>query len=284
MHPSTGEEDNVGIFGRQDELFEIMNKQVSRRRGPGTQTSVTSGPATRPSKLIGSSASPRLGSGFGRQDDLLEIDGDALVVIDDDEWNADASAAPDAPEEERESNGMVSLRLDTAAVGGVLLAGVVAVAFLLGRTSGGPTEPAQQVVEVAVTEETPAPSQVAAPAAAPTATTVPVSAGRVQATTVAGAPKPSPEPEAAAVSGDYELIVVSTTPEKAQAVAEWMNTNARSPIFGRTDLQAYARKGGVRIRGFAKREGDVERRVRATSDPTNGGSGTFNDAYYVKSR
>jgi hypothetical protein len=60
-----------------------------------------------------------------------------------------------------------------------------------------------------------------------------------------------------------------------------LNTDPRSPIIGRNDLEATAKGGSVRIVGFAEREGDLMTRVRATTDPTNRGSDTFHDAYYV---
>jgi hypothetical protein len=64
-----------------------------------------------------------------------------------------------------------------------------------------------------------------------------------------------------------------------------LNETPRSPIFGRGDLKAVVTNGGgVRIQGFAQREADVLARVRATSDPTNGGSGTFHDALYTPVR
>lgn len=297
------------FFGQKDELFEIMAQAAARQRG-GAPTGPIPGPAPvapvptsskhgRPSATT-STALARVGIGAGPsplptpapvvkgplgQNDLIEIDGDALVVIDD-----EAEIAPPPPVS---SDGMrlFSLRFDTAVVGGVLVAGLLFGSFLLGRSSAGgstdekPPEVATVPdVEIDRTQGT----QTGTPTGTPTGS-VPASVPREQPGQAGqGSAQPPPAQETAvtprnAVQGTHGIQVCHTSPEKAQGLAKWLNEDPRSPIFGRGDLEASAKGGSVRIAGFARQEAEVLARVQATSDPT-GGSGAFRDAYWVTVR
>lgn len=212
-------------------------------------------------------------------DDLLEVDGDALVVVDDG-WE---EAAPPGPER------TLAIRADTAIVGGLLAGGLLVTAFLMGRTSSAPEAPAERpitpVVIAAAAEPGPAPAA-AAPQGPTGATTLPAGAparGSEATAAPAGFQAEAPAERPAASPGKFEVRVCTTTPEKAQALSKWLNEAPRSPIFGRGDLQVLVNGGSVKIQGFMQREADVLSRVRATSDPT-GGSGTFHDAYFAPVR
>lgn len=225
--------------------------------------------------------------GRGSDDDLFDIDGDALVVVDDG-WNeATQVEGPDRT---------FAIRADTAIVGGLLASGLLLTAFLVGRTTTSPEAPTERPIpQVTLVQPTMDPSNAtslpASVAASPT--------GEAAAALTAGAPTPPTPPSATpgnagssapqagfqppapqASPGKYELRVVTTTPEKAKALATWLNEAPRSPIFGRGDLQVVVNGGSVKIQGFMQREPEVFSRVRATSDPT-GGSGTFHDAYFA---
>jgi hypothetical protein len=226
-------------------------------------------------------------------DDLFDIDGDALVIVDEDEdW-------ADAPEEDPDGMRTFRLRGDTAIVGAILVAGLLLTAFLMGRTSDAPAasddgtvaaasavEGAGTLIDASAVEEEAAVEVAQAPATPdnprlPTREEVladiPTYAGGTQGTTLAAsAPRTVSE-------GTKRLLVVTTTEEKAVQVAQWLNENSLSPIFGRRDVQAQTSGGSVRIVGFQREENDVLARVRSTVDPTNG-RGTFRDAYFVTVR
>lgn len=226
----------------------------------------------------GSFASPLGGPPIQRPlGELIEVEGDALVILDDD-W--EAAAPPSEP------GRLLALRLDTAVVGGLLVVGLLATAFLVGRTSSDDVSKLPTIVQAPVEASMPDSALTSAlPAASIGGSTAP-KAGFARPNAATPAPSGAAPaattpaaPERSAAKGGYEICVVSTKPEKATAVAKWLNENPRSPIFGRTDLEATASKGGsVKIVGFQKQESDVLTRVRATSDPT-GGSGTFHDAF-----
>lgn len=257
-----------------------------------------------PSGSSGSTAfsSPFVGGPVsGPPGELVEVDGDALVVLDDG-WD-------EGPEPGR----LLALRLDTAVVGGLLVVGLLATAFLVGRTSSPPTPEAVAIgrrtdgeapVSAAPLEPSMSPERRSTPLparASAGSTTVDAGAQADRATSRGGGFRPGstapvaaeaaagqPASEAAPTApqrkarpGKFEMRVVTTTEAKATEVARWLNGDAGSPIIGRNDLEAIARGGSVRIVGFAEREGDLMTRVRATTDPTNRGSGTFNDAYFV---
>ncbi len=190
-------------------------------------------------------------------------------------------------------------------VGAFLTAGLIAAAFLFGRSSGDPqaevklavvaseqtalstaTTPAAvapqlSALVVGASSTEPVARNVARPGAAPATPApraqTPRAAATRQATTV---PASARRPVA---KGKYLLVVCTTRPKNAVKLAKWLNTAPKSPIFGRGDLEAYfTRKGVVRIRGFAQRETQVLSQVKATNDPL-GGSGTFHTAYYKRS-
>jgi hypothetical protein len=230
------------------------------------------------------SLSPVLPEARGTEDDLFDIDGDALVVVDDG-WNeATQVEGPDRT---------FAIRADTAIVGGLLASGLLLTAFLVGRTTTSPEAPTERPIpQVTLVQPTIDPSSTTSlPASVASSPT-----GEAASALTAGAPTPpsatpgdagSSAPQAGfqppaptASPGKYELRVVTTTPEKAKALAAWLNEAPRSPIFGRGDLQVVVNGGSVKIQGFMQREPEVFSRVRATSDPT-GGSGTFHDAYFA---
>lgn len=274
--------------------------------------------ASRGDRSVGSGAPPSVSASFsspfvggpvgaGKPGELVEVDGDALVVLDDG-WD-------EGPEPGR----LLALRLDTAVVGGLLVLGLLATAFLVGRTSSPASPDGVQIVQKAAGEErrvaveavepsmnaerqsSPLQARSAANGATTTPGSLPAGAnpGAASAPSAgfrpgsaeaagggAGGRQPATEagagaPERSAKPGKFEMRVVTTTAEKAAEVARWLNTDPRSPIIGRNDLEATAKGGSVRIVGFAEREGDLMTRVRATTDPTNRGSDTFHDAYYV---
>ncbi len=266
---------------------------------PSTSDGGTVGGASRPAKRAtttkgvrpfgaqspdsGSFASPLGGPPIQRPlGELIEIEGDALVVLDDD-W--EAAAPPSEP-----IGRLLALRLDTAVVGGLLVVGLLATAFLVGRTSSDDPAKLPTIAQAPLDASMPAaaltsPLQASAPTNAGTSS-APNAGFRPGNTPAATAQTPPATPAAAersAAKGKHEIRVVSTRPEKGAAVAKWFNENPRSPIFGRTDLEATAKDGHVRIGGFAQREAEVLARVKATNDPT-GGSGTFHDAYWASVR
>ncbi|MGE0708788.1 MAG: hypothetical protein AB7N76_21520 [Planctomycetota bacterium] len=304
----------MGLFRKTDELFELMSKQsgAAGRPGPGLSSShgrralETTGGGGLGRRASGSTFRlPRPVSG-GPMSDVVEIDGDALIVVDDG-WSL--------PGEGEGPGRTFPIRLDTLVVGGLVCTGLLLAAFLYGRTSASPTgapenevaaaaeEPGSQQTEPAAKPEeapksksqTPAPApSVPASAAKPSAgASSAVAAGMKKGETpkatsvTASAPRPQetqkqqPAAPQQPVKGSYDLVVCSTSADNAGKLVEWLKTNATSPIFGRADLEPYAKGGSVRIRGFAKREDDVLRRVKATHDPL-GGSGTFGDAWYRK--
>lgn len=308
------------FFGQRDELFEIMAQAAARQRG-GSPTGPITGPAPvapvptsskhgRPSATT-STALARVGIGIGPapvpgttppvkgplgQNDLIEVDGDALVVIDD-----EAEIAPPPPVT---SDGMrlFALRGDTAVVGGVLVAGLLFGSFLLGRSTASPTSGEVGTEEVATVPDVEVDRRLAQQAAQQAGGTgsVPASVPRAgqasaadsqpgasQSQTQAQAQGPQGQETAVtprnATQGTQAIQVCHTSPEKAQGLAKWLNEDPRSPIFGRGDLEASAKGGSVRIAGFARQEAEVLARVQATSDPT-GGSGAFRDAYWVAVR
>lgn len=306
----------MGLFRKSDELFELMSKSGSR---PGSGSS-TSGSGSRPGlsqSRSGSGGRPfasgfgppfETTKGFGRSNlfgrpasgpDLFEVDGEALVIVEDG-FDLETAGA--------EGKGF-SIRPDTLIVGGLLATGLLISAFLLGRTSGDetpkvativvnesaedaeqPQEPTQQpapiVIQPPANPAQPAQGQVIQPPVqggqavqppAPQPQTAPAPRSRTQgATTLAASAQVAP--------GRYELIVASTTPASAKKLAEWFKKNALSPIYGRSDLEVIASsRGRVSIKGFQKTEGTVLKRVRATQDPL-GGSGSFSDAYFKRAR
>lgn len=277
----------MGLFRKSDELFELMGK---RGGDPDQSGGGSPGGSTSQARSRGFTRPFETTTGFGRsslfgrsagmsRNDVLTVDGDALVVVDDGFSLGSEGGEP--------SKG-IAIRPDTLIVGALLATGLFVTAFLLGRTSS--TDAPVATVQVAAGEDTDAdadapaeeaaqpagepiqaaaPQQIAAPAQAPS--TQAPSAPQGATTLAASAPAPQ---------GRRKLIVASTTPESARKLAEWFEKNPLSPIFGRRDLRAEASsRGQVSIRGFQEDEPQVLKRVRATNDPL-GGSGSFGDAYF----
>lgn len=305
----------MGLFKKNDELFEIMSKRRAagsgKPPGGGSTTDGSSGETTQIRRRLSTTSIPvrrPTQSGFGprlsrpsNEPDLFDLDGDALVVVDDG-W-------AEATNEEQGQGKTFAIRPDTLVVGAFLTAGLIAAAFLFGRSSTGPE--AEVKVAVVATEQAPAPSAtppvsvapspialaVGAKSTEPVARSmpkpeVPTSTQASETPTPASTPEPSATHQATTVpasspkavaKGKYVLVVCTTRPNNAVKLANWLNTAPKSPIFGRGDLEAFfTRKGVVRIRGFAQRETRVLSQVKATNDPL-GGSGTFHTAYYKRS-
>ena len=121
----------MGLFRKSDELFEIMSKQGGS--GPGSRLdSSQSGSTPSPRASSGGFGAPfETTHGFGRSalfgrpisPDLFEIDGEALVVVED----GFDLASPG-------KKGGVAIRADTLIVAGLLATGLFVAAFLLGRS------------------------------------------------------------------------------------------------------------------------------------------------------
>lgn len=320
----------MGLFRKSDELFELMSKSGSNSMGSGSRGSGSMGSSTSGSRPdLSRSASggvSRSGSGsgfgprafgapfetthgFGRSNlfgraksgpDLFEVEGEALVIVEDG-FDLETAAA--------EGKGL-SIRPDTMVVGALLATGLLISAFLLGRTSGDEAPKVATIVvnesaEDTSSEEPEAAPVVVQPQAQPAAQPArPSQAGAVIQPPAGGGQAiqpPAPQPaapntqarpqgsttlaaSAKAPVGRWKLNVASTSPANAKKLAEWFKTNALSPIYGRSDLQVVASsRGSVSIRGFQKTEGTVLKRVRATQDPL-GGSGSFGDAYFQRDK
>lgn len=298
------------LFGARDELFEIMAQAAARNRGgssggshshPVVGTTATPTPVAPPSSRsarpsattsaalarAGITAVPQGSAALGRSD-LVEVDGEALIVIDD-----EAEVAPPPPRTE-DGVRLFSLRMDTVVVGGVLVAGLLLGSFLLGRTSaGGSPETGSNEVAVGTPPDVESNPQVGVTPSSTGNTTLPAGAPReARGTQPQTQAQPQPQPQTQAQQAQpqaetappakptHAIQVCHTTPEKAQALAKWLNDDPRSPIFGRGDLEATVKGGSVRITGFTRQDTEVLARVQATSDPT-GGSGTFGSAYYM---
>lgn len=282
----------MGLFRKSDELFEIMSKQGPSGSGPRPDPGQSG--SVRPHRPTSKGFGPPFETthGFGRSalfgraktgPDLFEVDGEALVIVED---GFDIAAGG-------ETKGF-SIRSDTLVVGALLATGLLVSAFLLGRTSGDEAPKVAIVVEAEGDETTTAsdgdkgeaPGEVVLPPANSGTQTAPPqqvqAPAPVQPQTQRRTRQPTTLKASAPAVGRYELIVASTTPKSATKLAEWFKKNPLSPIFGRSDLQVIASKRGrVSIRGFQKTEGTVLKRVRATQDPL-GGSGSFGDAYFKR--
>lgn len=279
------------IFGRNDELFELMAKATQKQAAQSAQTprirSVSShfGRAT-PFSPIGEPES-----------EFVEIEGEALIVVEDD-WDGE-DEAPLAPVES--TTGTVtqastpiarsetltrvfartfSLRKDTLAIGGVFVGGLAMAMFLLGRSTASapvqPTTPEVAVIQVEDPTLTPLPSEEAS--LLPSESELPAIASRGGSTALpASAPRPTTQRNAA--KGKFDLLICYTTPAKGEELAVWLNEDPASPLAGKPNLEAVSRRGSVRIKGFMTRDTEVLKRVHQTRDPT-GGSGTFSDAQW----
>ena len=298
----------MGLFRKSDELFELMSKSGSSSMGSSASGSrpspgrSSSSSGSRPVAPRGFGAPFETTQGFGRSNlfgraktgpDLFEVEGEALVIVEDG-FDLETAAA--------EGKGF-SIRPDTIVVGALLATGLLISAFLLGRTSGDESPKVATIVVNEAADDTTQEGE-GTPQEAPVAVQQPTGPGpaiqppaRGQAIQQpAQAQRPATQRPGARGSGAttvaasakapgrYELIVASTTPQSAKKLAEWFKKNALSPIYGRSDLEVIASsKGRVSIKGFQKTEGTVLKRVRATQDPL-GGSGSFSDAYFKRAR
>lgn len=246
----------MGFFSSTTDLFELIPKDDS-------QTTLTT----------------------ARADQLLSQDGRPIVVIDDWPSVTTASTVPDE----------MSLRKDTVTVLGIVAAVALILSFLAGRatvreaealtlpassTNGAPL-PTGVYDAMAAASQSPPPASTAQPSQPPASIGAPLS---LPAPTAGPAPAPAtPAPLREVAKGAWFMQVVSTVPEKAEAVAKFLNEDASSPIAGRADLQAYVSGGkAVKIRGFKDKDDGILNRVHAMKDPTGGGR--FNGALYLKER
>lgn len=137
----------MGLFGKKDELFEIMARGSARKQaGEPTSQAVArqserASPALKQPKTSGawpkasgawpkpnrSSRSWRRGGEPAAEELFLEVDGDAIVLVDD--GFVDGLEAEDGPEVPT-----FAIRTDTAVVGGILACSLLAAAFFMGRT------------------------------------------------------------------------------------------------------------------------------------------------------
>jgi hypothetical protein len=278
------------VFGKSsNSLFETLGRSRTEILGkkpvippPGTLIR----PGQAPPKPAIATTAPRVPSSLIERavDELLEVDGDPILVIDD-ELDVSAISPEDAVVDEPPTK-ILGVRADTAVVFGIGLVLVVAIAFFAGRT--GKKEAS---VASAADAKTPAAvlrppvqviQQAAAPAAAPQTGGDPLDAAADDAP-LAPAPAPAPAPAklAAPPEGKYEIWVVTTSEEKAAKVVSFLNDDMLSPIYGKK-LGAYAKKTGrgaqVRIKGFDKADASILDAVKDMRDPSGGGS--FKDAGY----
>jgi len=220
----------------------------------------------------GSGPAASLGT-LNDQPSFFMVDGRPLVVVDDSYEPAEQPA------------GEINLRKDTLGVIAVVGAVLVLVAFLAGRATvrAAPAKAspavkapilAPGVFDATSTGATPPPASEAQPA-----TAGPLGAG--PGPTAALRSVLPAKPARKVVPGKYELQVVTTTREKAAKVVSHLNEDPASPLAARMDLEAYARGRAVRVRGFAKEDKEIARKVRAMKDPTGGGN--FKGAYFRRS-
>jgi hypothetical protein len=235
-----------------------------------------------------SPASPPMGGGLlglgGRPlervlEGLLEIDEDPVIVVDD-ELDPLEAAKEEREAEERSPWKTLSLRQDTAVVAGVALTLLIAIAYFAGRSTKRPEDATAKSAPAGVL---PAPPPAPAAESEPTR---PTASRELPASfpTKPAAAKPANDeavPDRQVKDGNYELQVVSTSEEKAKKVVDFLNEDAKSPLFGRSDLQAYVKSGAaVRIRGFEKMDEGVLTKIHAMKDPTGGGR--FSDACFYR--
>jgi hypothetical protein len=213
---------------------------------------------------------------------LLEIDEDPVLVVDD-EFDPLEAAKEEREAEERSPWKTLSLRQDTAVVAGVALTLLIAIAYFAGRSTKRPEDATAKSAPAGVLPAPPpAPAAETEPAHPIASKELPASFPSRPAPTAAAVKPGSDEvPDRQVKDGTYELQVVSTSEEKAKKVVDFLNEDAKSPLFGRSDLQAYVRNGSaVRIRGFEKMDDAVLAKIHAMKDPTGGGR--FSDACFYR--
>lgn len=301
------------IFGRNDELFELMAQATAKHAArPGGPTQPTT---PRPRSVS---------SHFGRttpmgpmpepESEFYEINGEALIVVEDD-WEQedpgqtqvpayDVTPATTGTHTEGTKSTLIarsetltrvfartlSMRKDTLAVGGALMTGVAIAMFLLGRsTASAPTNPGTpQVAVIQADAEDPTPSPIPSetgPFSTPESEadllppeSAPPAVARNHGSTSLAASSPR-APQRRVANGKFDLLVCYTTKDKAEQLATWLNEDPASPLARDLSLEATAKRGSVRIKGFPARDEAMLKRIHETRDPT-GGSGTFSDAQW----
>jgi hypothetical protein len=203
-------------------------------------------------------------------DDLLDVDGDPILVVDD-ELDVSTITPEDAVTDEPPAQ-LLGVRADTAVVFGIGLCLVVAIAYFAGRTTTKPGDAPKVAQAMAI--KPPAPIEIKEekkPAAEKPAEAAP-------------AEEPAAPPKPVAPEGSYEIHLVTTTDENAAKVIAFFNNDMMSPTYGKG--VAYAKKGlagsQVRIKGFEKEDAAILAAVRAEKDPTNGRPGAFAKAEFRK--
>lgn len=272
----------MGMFRKSDELFEIMSKRKGGNSAPLSNPSPTT---TRRARRFGAPAmSWRYGRTQQELPDLLEVDGEAVVLVEDGWSDGLVPLEEEAPK-------TYTVRSDTLVVGGFLCLGLLVASFLLGRQASDEPQAAEaKTAEVATASAEPGATQneesakqTAKPNPKAKRRTTSVPAGFRPAERKAKVKPASTKPSKKLVKGKFVLIICKTTPDNGKKLAEWFNTNTRSPIFGRTGLKATNSRGSVRIHGFKARDARVKSLVRNTYDPL-GGPEPFSSAYFIKAR
>lgn len=275
----------MSIFdGSGDSLFEMLSK--GRETLSGRKPTPTSGSsaATKTPPPTSRNSLQRLDVRRPLEkllDGILDVDDDPVLVIDDE--LDPAQAAKEEAEAEESSFKTFALRKDTAVVAGVGLAVLLAIAYFAGRTTTAPGTPGNTA------KKPDSPIVAAAPAPqVPEKPPQPTVAKKPDVPAPAPEPPRPEEPARTVKAGVYELQVVSTTEENAKKVADFLNKSARSPLFGRSDVEAYARPANsngisaVRIRGFEKQDDALLDKIHAMKDPTGGGNFSGATFYKVK--
>jgi hypothetical protein len=208
-------------------------------------------------------------------DELLDVDGDPLLVIDD-ELDVSAITPEDGLVDEPPTR-LLGVRADTAVVFGIGLVLVIAIAYLAGRTTKVPAGEATKAAPVATPKPIVPPNALDTPASDDAPAAPPVAAP-----VKAEAPAKVEAPAKTAADTGIELWVVTTSEAKANDVARFLNESMMSPLSGQTGLKAYVKNGSrgdqVRIKGFATMDPKVLAGVKEMHDPTGGGG--FDTASY----
>ena len=207
-------------------------------------------------------------------DDLLDVDGDPILVIDD-ELDVDSITPEDAEVDEPPSK-LLGLRADTAVVFGIGLVLVVAIAYFAGRTTKK-----DATLAASPPEKQPAAAMIVKPSAA----VIPQLQPAPQEPAAEDPqPAPPPPPKPVAAEGNFEIWVVTTSQEKAAFVAKYFNEDMRSPIYGKGFSAVVKETSGgsqVRIKGFEKQDPSILSDIKEMRDPSGGGN--FKDAGYHRS-
>lgn len=211
---------------------------------------------------------------------FVDVDGDPLLVIDDE---LDVSAiTPEEGVPDEEPPKVLGVRADTAVVFGIGLVLVVAIAYLAGRTGKPPEAAGKPDAHAAAKAPLQPPTQAPPVAGSP----LDVPAAEEAKSPAPAASKPADDAAPVAPAGPasrhpsqtatWEIQVVTTSEAKADKVVAFLNESPKSPIADRMDVEAYAAKGSrgaqVRIKGLEKKDEALLEKVQGMSDPTGGGS------------